>query len=356
MSSVEGSPAPTASGSARKLGFFSSIYFWIPVATTAVSLVLAAVIFHFATPVFVSYGSMWETEKLRLPDGATFTDDRDQYLGTQAGLLRSQTLRALTLNRMKNVGTNEIILDKAGNPLAVDINVYGLTNSSLFVVEARSANSAFTSAFLDALMKQYLEYRKNVRRYVSGDTLASLAEQVQRLERDMQAGQAAWNDYQKSNNLAVLQLQATIAADCLAKLNNQLSSLQLDDIPFNHPALSGIESTQHQTLQLKMEFIRNAIKEWEAKVTDASAQLAFADDLKKQAFRNQGMYERLSQLLQNIDISQNINQDTMAILEPASPAIRSFAREKRRLMITGCVGFGIGLGISLLLRRARQTA
>jgi hypothetical protein len=116
-----------------------------------------AIFFH-TPPTFVSDGSMWETEKLRLPDGAAFADgqdnsfDRNNYLGTQDELLHSKMMRELTLNRMQAFATNQIKLDKDGNPLPVDIQVFSSPKSSVYTVEARSANPAFTSAYLDALM------------------------------------------------------------------------------------------------------------------------------------------------------------------------------------------------------------
>jgi len=143
----------------QKLIYFLRKFWWIPVITLTLSMATAVVIFFKTPPIFVSYGSMYETEKLRLPDGAAFTDDRDSYLGTMSGLLRSKVLRALTLNRLQSVGTNEITMDKDGNPIDVDINVYGQLKTSIYTLEARSANPAFTPLYLNALMKQYLEYR-----------------------------------------------------------------------------------------------------------------------------------------------------------------------------------------------------
>ena len=61
------------------------------------------------------------------------------------------------------------------------------------------------------------------------------------------------------------------------------------------------------------------------------------------------MFDRLSALLENVDISVNIDQDTLAILEPASPATRSYARDWHLLAVGGFGGLGFGLGIIVLL-------
>jgi capsular exopolysaccharide synthesis family protein len=415
----------------QKLIYFLRKFWWIPLITLALSTATAVVIFFMTPPNFVSYGSMWETEKLRLPDGAAFTEDRDNYLGTQTDVLRSGMLREMTLNRLKNVGTNEITKDKDGNPIEVDINVYGSPKSSVYNVEARSANPAFTPLYLNALMKQYLEYRKNIRREVSGDTLASISEQVQRLERDMKAGQAALNEYQKSNNFAVLVQESTIEASYLAKLKTELSDYQLQmkllearelemssgrmgmtnssDTIFDSLRGSGaaVSSTtgrldanrqiellklerdrlakylkpQHpkivkldedisraeklvevyrqqnqdqigaarKALQIKVDSVEEFIRGWEGKLADSSARIAQADELKQNVQRNQGLYDRLSALLQNVDISRNIDQDTLAILEFASPSTRSYKEAKTMMSQSVILGLGLGLGIVALI-------
>ncbi len=415
----------------QKLVFFLRKFWWIPVVTLVLSLGATVTIFFITPPTFVSVGSMWETEKLRLPDGAAFTEDRDNYLGTQAELLRSKMLREMTLNRMRALGTNNIILDENGEPLQVDIQVFTSPKSSVYTVEGSSANPAFTPLYLNSLMKQYLEYRKNIRREVSGDTLASISEQVQRLERDMKIGQAALTEYQRSNNFAVLQEESTIEAAYLAKLKTELSDYQLQykllaarelevdsgrsgttnsaDTIFaslrtgnslaapasgrldadkeiellklqreklakylqpKHPKMVKLDediararklldvyqrqnhdqvAAERQALQIKIDSIEQFIREWETKVSSANERIAIADGLKQNVARNQGMYDRLSALLQNVDISRNIDQETLAILEPASPAKRSYKEAKAMLSQSVIVGLGLGVGIVFLL-------
>lgn len=414
----------------KKFLLYLRKFWWMPIVTAALGVGTAITIFFHTPPIFVSTGSLWETEKLHLPDGAAFTDDRDNYLGTQDELLRSKMLRELTLNRMRALNTNEIILDKDGSPLPVSIEVFSSPKSSVYTLEARSANPAFTPSYLNALMKQYLEYRKNIRAEVSSDTLASISEQVQRLERDMKTGQAALTEYERSNNFAVLQEEGSIEASYLVKLKTELSDYQLEtrllaakelEVDSGVPGqtndnsdtifgsllnASGFSASARldaekqlwldkanreilaktlsptaqkmvdldediaheqnlldvyrqqnqeqiaaarQALQIKMDSVEQFIKEWEAKVADANEKIATADSLKQDVLRDQGMYDRLSSLLQNVDISRNIDQETLAILEPASPATRSYQEAKMMLVHSVIIGLAFGLGIILLL-------
>jgi hypothetical protein len=72
--------------------------------------------------------------------------------------------------------------------------------------------------------------------------------------------------------------------------------------------------------------------------------------------RTQSLYDRLVNLLNNVEISRNIDQSTLAILEPASPAERTYTLEKYLLAMAGFGGLGLGLGIIGLMElyHARQ--
>jgi capsular exopolysaccharide synthesis family protein len=408
------------------------LHWWIPAVAMAVSFAAAVAIFLLSPPIFVATGSLWETEKLQVPGGAAFTVDRDNYIGTQSQLLRSRMLRQLTLNWMRaNSTTNNIILGEDGEPLPVDIKVLASPKSSVYTIEARSANPAFTPFYLNALMKQYLEYRRNVRKEVSSDTLASLSEQVQKLERQLKSDQTALEEYERSNNFAVLQEESKVEAAYLAKLKTDLSDHQLqlklltDATQERTPAAAGntnagasdsvlenlrrVDSAttiqrqdaarqiellkaereklskylrpQHpkivkldedisraqtlvdlyrrqsleqiaairQDLESKIANIQTFIKQWEAKVADSNARLAAANGLKTSVSRNQAMYDRLVALLQNVDISRNIDQESLAILEPASAAKRSYKEAQMLLVESGLVGLIIGCGIIALI-------
>ena len=416
----------------QKFIAFLRKYWWVPVLTLVVGLGAATAFFLLATPTFVSKAAMWETEKMNLPEGATFTQDQQTYLGTQTELLRSGRMRQLTLARLQAAGTNAVPLDKDGKPLGVKLKVTQAPKSSIFVVEAGSANPAYSQAYLDSLMDQYLEYKKNIRKVVSGDTLASISEQVQRMERDLKADQDALTTFQQSNNLAILQEEGTIAGGYLARLKTQLSDYQLESklleataleqdlngvgttnfagsllaalsgqnsapsqataarqsayqqvellkieraklskyLRPKHPKIVKLDediekgqkllelyhnqsrdqlATDRQALKMKTDSVEGSIKEWEVKVVDANARIAQAERLKLNVSRTQGLYDRLVNLLQNVDISRNIDQETLAVLESASPAERSYKLELAALALAILGGLTLGVGIIVLI-------
>ena len=68
---------------------------------------------------------MWETVKLRLPEGALFSEDTQNFLGTQTGLLTSGTLRELALARLRNLVYTNVAMPRGedGSPLPVVIRI-----------------------------------------------------------------------------------------------------------------------------------------------------------------------------------------------------------------------------------------
>ena len=296
----------------------------------------------------------------------------------------------------------------------------------MYMIQAVSTDPWFTKTYLDAVMQAYLDYMKTVRAQVSGETLASLSDQMQHWERELKAGQDALLAFERTNNLAIMQEEATVAGSYLTKLKTQLSDLQLEarllEAATNNPDLvtsgtgggtsdtaatpaTGTSSQQQssrnevallklqreklskylrpkhpkivkldadiehaeqlqaiyrrqdreqlaaarQANQLKTENVMASIKEWEGKVVEANATISEAERLKLDVQRTQSVYDRLAVLVQNVGISRNIDQESLAILEPASPTRRSYSKEANGLVLAVLGGLAAGLGIVFLI-------
>jgi len=401
-------------------------FWWMPVLTLLLGLAGGLAWVHWSEPVFVSKASMWETVKMRLPDSALFSEDLQNVIGTQTELLQSRTLREASLAwlRSSTNGVPPIPLGKNALPLPVSIRVSASGKSSVFSIEASSANQLFTQTYLDALMQTYLDYKKNIRKVISGDTLASITEQVQHWERDLKIEQDALMSYERTNNLAILQEEGMVQGGYLARLKTQLSDLELEARLLNaaaqephpsavplaasasapapaaeatapgqalsqevellrmqrdqlrlllrpqHPRMLKLEASiqraekmreiytrqtheqwtaARQANRVKMENLLASIAEWETRVVSSNTRLAEAQRLKLNVQRVQSVYDRLVLMVQNVGISRNIDQESFAILEPASPAKRSYLREQSGFALASAGGLVMGLGLAVLL-------
>jgi polysaccharide biosynthesis transport protein len=423
-------------------------YWWLPVCTLLLGLGAALGFVLCESPTFVTKGRMWETVKMQLPEGAMFSEDAQNFLGTQTELLQSETLRNLALARLR-MASNGIPIPngKDGEPLPVLVRVTPASKSSVFLIQATSSQAAYTQAYLEALMEVYLEYKRDIRQQVSGGTLASITEQVQSTERDLKAEQDALMAFQRSNNLAVLEQEGANAGGYLATLRTRLADLQLDarliqagstekntnaitgtntvidtnattgtdtntDLEWadamagtekasvsgapmerqeaskelemlkmqrdklstylrpKHPKIVKLDddiaraekvleisrrqgqeqlAASHRALQVKLDNVLASIKEAEGRVSEANARIAEAERLKLNVQRFQSVYDRLMLMVQNVGISRNIDQETLQVLEHATPATRSYTRETGQLALGGVGGLGLGLAIILLM-------
>jgi capsular exopolysaccharide synthesis family protein len=433
--------APRSHSAARRFVFFLRKFWWIPLLTVVLGLGTAGYyIYYRMPPNFISGASMWETEKMKLPEGAEFTEDLQNYLGTQMELLRSGAMDQRVVARLQAANKDAVPLGKDGRPMKVKITVNQAPRSTIFTVQAVSANPAYSQSYLDALLNEYLEYKKNVRKTVSGGTLASITEQVERMERDLKDQQADLTSFERTNNLAILQEEGTVAGGYLAKLQTDLSDLKIQSqlldataaqpdlaasgttnalsdsafsmssstmpassdhfTPFQeiellksdreklsrnlrpkHPKIVKLDAqiqrdekiieiyrhdyaeqlaaskqktreqraVSRQSIKMKMENVEASIKEWEAKVVEANNRIAEAEHLKLTVSRTQSVYDRLKMMVQNVDISRNIDQETLTVLSPASPSIRSYADEISLLEQAGIGGLVLGLGLILVI-------
>jgi capsular exopolysaccharide synthesis family protein len=416
----------------KKFIFFLRKFWWIPLITLVLAVSAGIADFMSQPPEFVSQASLWQTEKLQLPDGATFAQDEDTYFGTLTAVLQSDPLRQLALQNLVAQGKNKVTYDKNGNAIPVDVSVYQAPKSSVFVVEATSANPQFTPDFLNSLLNVYLDYKKNVRKDVSDDTLSSIDEQIGILDNDLTNDQKVLGDYERSNNMVVLQNDDNVGSTYLAGLktkladyllqSNQIEAVALETnsvlvfgntnlanplfekVDGSGSSLSPVSQSQDEYQQLQslklqrdrlseylrpahpkivkldeqitniavkidlfrrqnqeniatarranriqIETVQQAISEWEGRINDDSARIAVDDNLKDNISRHQRMFDRLSSMMDNVDITRNIEHDPLAILQLASGSTRSYSKLKSNISTGIFGGLAAGLGIILLI-------
>jgi capsular exopolysaccharide synthesis family protein len=326
-------------------------------------------------------------------------------------------------------------MDSHGRPLLVTVQMSQSTKSAVFTLEAIGPQPAYTQAYLNALMQAYLEYKAETRKQISGDTLASIDEQMKLAEQELKKQQGYLTEFEQTKNLAILQQEGTVAGTYLTTLKTQLSDLEsnerllqaaLVNLGENDP---GLEQTNQVTLELEalallpglqaasvatdlqnesrkldllkmqlatlsvnlreqhpkiqqlnhdIEQARNeleiyrrqsrdqlsaaaeaarnkvaslqlSIKDWEATVLDVNGRIAEAQRLNNNVQMAHGEYDRLSALMQNFKIGRDLDQETLAILEPASSALRSYSTTKATLGSSLMGGLILGFGCIALL-------
>ena len=110
--------------------------------------------------------------------------------------------------------------------------------------------------------------------------------------------------------------------------------------------------TRRESIGKQMENLQGNIKEWEAKALDLSQRLAQFNRIKGKTDRLKLLYDRLTNNLKDIDVSQVVsNEDQFAIMEMATPPISVRPGLIKSLLIGFGIGALAGLAILVLLDR-----
>lgn len=103
--------------------------------------------------------------------------------------------------------------------------------------------------------------------------------------------------------------------------------------------------TRRESIRLQIQNIEGVIKQWGEKALDLSRRVADFDKIKAKGERTKGQYDRLLANLRSVDVTKSVDQDTVSILEKASPAISI----RPGLIKIMSIGFGIGLLLGLTI-------
>jgi capsular exopolysaccharide synthesis family protein len=166
-------------------------------------------------------------------------------------------------------------------------------------------------------------------------------------------------DYLKAKqNLQLLKAERdTLAKDLrpkhpkIIKLNDQIEKQENMITLFRQDTVEKLE-TRRKSIGKQMENLQSNIKEWEAKALDLSQRLAMFNRVKGKVDRLKTLYERLTNSLKDVNVSQSVDSsDQVSIMEMATAPVSVRPGLLKSLLIgLGC-GVIAGVGILLLLDR-----
>jgi capsular exopolysaccharide synthesis family protein len=104
------------------------------------------------------------------------------------------------------------------------------------------------------------------------------------------------------------------------------------------------DSTKHQ-----IDNLESVSKEWDAKALSLSQRLAEYNRIKGNLDRSKSLYDRLVNNLHDVDVTGNVDQDLVSILEKASPTEPIKLGLVRDLLLGSSIGLLLGLAILFLM-------
>ena len=137
----------------------------------------------------------------------------------------------------------------------------------------------------------------------------------------------------------------------ILKLNDEISKQDKLIQLFRADTLEKLK-TRRESIGKQMENLQANIKEWEAKALDLSQRLAQFNRIKGKVDRLKTLYDRLTNNLKEIDVSQVVGgEDQVSIMEMATPPVSVRPGVIKSLLIGFGIGALAGLAILVLLDR-----
>jgi polysaccharide biosynthesis transport protein len=192
---------------------------WLPVLGVAIGLGVENRMGHNEEPLYTSSGRMIVSIKLSIPEGSVYSEELNNFLGTQAALMQS----GVVINRAY-AAVAALFPDVAMKPVSMKVTV--VPKTSIFLLQGTGDEPRYTQAFVQACMEEYVNLKKDMRAQTSDTTIAGLTEEVLRLKKELAQCDADIVAFQSSNSVVLLEEQGNSAGSYVAGLSQRLSGLK----------------------------------------------------------------------------------------------------------------------------------
>lgn len=232
---------------------------WIPLVTMALATVSGAFyVAQMPPPNYVSVAKMWVAGKVKIPEGSAYMEEQNQYYGTQAELMQSKTVIQRAHSRVAaqhpDLKYTPIVVRVAKSPQA-----------SIFILQATGADPTYPRLFLEALMEEFLMFKREAKNETSEGAMALVAQQKIKSEEDLRAATNAFEEFTAQKPMAVMQEEESSAKQAFSRWHRELqerkvelatinSLIALDEMPEDRrprsaaPNLSAVDIAADQQL------------------------------------------------------------------------------------------------------------
>jgi uncharacterized protein involved in exopolysaccharide biosynthesis len=194
---------------------------WIPLLGIAIGLGIEGQLWRNEKPLYTSTGRMIVSIKLSIPEGSVYTEELNNFLGTQAALMQS----GVVISRAYATVSSQFP-EASAKSIPLKVNV--LPKTSIFMVQGTGDEPRYTQAFVQASMDEYVNLKKDMRTQTSDTTIAGLTEEVLHLKKDLLQCDEDMVTFQSSNSVVLLEEQGNSTGSYLVGLNQRLTSLKYE--------------------------------------------------------------------------------------------------------------------------------
>lgn len=186
--------------------------------TVSLGLVAQYFLLKQAKPTFESKGRMIVNVKLSMPSANVYSEEYNNFFGTQVALMQSDTVKDHVNVHLKS--SNPEL-----HPCPVSIDVTLSAKTSIFNLRAVGSDPDYVQAYLKATMDEYIQLKKDLLASASTATHSSLEGELARQAEELQKSREDLLNFQSNNGVVFLQPSGgNSAADQLSALNKQLAA------------------------------------------------------------------------------------------------------------------------------------
>jgi len=197
-------------------------YWWIPFLTISTGLAVAAWFISQWPPSYLSQSRMVVSGKINIKEDAAYTEDLINFFGTQIQLMTSGEVQQRAQARVQALHP-DIPQSK------VDLNVGQVPSTSIFTLKAIGASPSYTQAYLQSVMEEYVQVKREMRSQKSESTSTAITEELAQVQKDLAQSEDDLLGFQKVHNIGFLEQASNSAAQYLNRLNDELADLKKED-------------------------------------------------------------------------------------------------------------------------------
>jgi capsular exopolysaccharide synthesis family protein len=197
---------------------------WIPALCVISGLVTVWSLSWYGPPTFISVGRMIVSTKLSTQEASAYSEEMNNFLGTQANLMQSDEVVRRALSRVA-LRYRETMPVARRMQAPVKLRVAITPKTSIFVLTGTGNDPQFTQAFVQACMDEFITVKEELRTRSSDVALAGMGAEVQRLEKTLSELDQAQMDFETTNSMALFEEQGNRVGNYLSALNQRLAAL-----------------------------------------------------------------------------------------------------------------------------------
>ena len=168
---------------------------------------------------FTSEAKMVLSGKINMQAGTSYNDEAQDFMGTQATILQGQEVRSRAEKSLRSAGQSP------SGP--VDISVTYIPRTTIFLLRASGLERVYTQQLLEALMREFINLRKEFRSQRADDATSALTGEVARVQKEAESAAQAVTEFQRKFNVVSLEDESNAELSYLATLRKRVADLRL---------------------------------------------------------------------------------------------------------------------------------